>query len=121
MGKTILVIDDDAMNLKRAEFILKKAGYSVLTAVSGREGIAALKREAADLTLLDIEMPEMSGIQTLEQIRGDSAVCGSRVMALTASEDEETRRRMDELGAVGYVRKPFMPSVLQQQVEEALA
>ena len=120
MGKTILVIDDDAMNLKRAEFILMKDGYHVLTAVSGKEGIEMLKKGVADLTLLDVEMPEMNGIQTLEQIRGDDDICGSRVVALTASDDEETRRRMDELGAVGYIKKPFMPQVLQKQVEEAV-
>ncbi len=120
MGKTILVIDDDAMNLKRAEFILTKAGYGVLTAASGREGIERLKRGTADLTLLDIEMPGMNGIQTLEQIRGDASLCGSRVMALTASDDGEMRRRMEELGAVGYIKKPFMPPALQRQVEEAL-
>ena len=120
MGKTILVIDDDAMNLKRAEFILMKGGYNVLTAASGREGIEMLKRGVADLTLLDVEMPEMNGIQTLEQIRGDDDICESRVVALTASDDEETRRRMGELGAVGYIKKPFMPQVLQKQVEEAI-
>ncbi|MCM1302735.1 MAG: response regulator [Lachnospiraceae bacterium] len=121
MGKTILVIDDDAMNLKRAEFILSKAGYNVLTAASGEEGIAILEKGMADLTLLDIEMPVMNGIQTLRQIRESSAIRESRVMALTASDDEEVRRQMDELGAVGYIRKPFMPPVLQKQVEEALA
>ena len=120
MGRIILVIDDDAMNLKRAEFILTKGGYSVLTAASGAEGIEILKREAVDLTLLDIEMPEMDGIRTLEQIREDNAVCESRIMALTASDDEEKRRRMDELGAVGYIKKPFMRPVLQQQVEKIL-
>lgn len=104
MSKTILVIDDDAMNLKRAEFILTKGGYNVLTAASGKEGIEVLKKGGADLVLLDIEMPEMNGIRTLEQIRDDSAVCESRVMALTASEDEETRRKMDELGAVDILR-----------------
>ena len=114
MGKTILVIDDDAMNLKRAEFILTKAGYGVMTAASGREGIERLKRGT------DIEMPGMNGIQTLEQIRGDASLCGSRVMALTASDDGEMRRRMEELGAVGYIKKPFMPPALQRQVEEAL-
>ncbi|MCM1541753.1 MAG: response regulator [Blautia sp.] len=121
MGKTILVIDDDAMNLKRAEFILNKAGYNVLTAASGGEGIEILEKGAVNLTLLDIEMPVMNGIQTLKQIRENSAICGSRVMALTASDDEEMRRQMDELGAVGYIKKPFMPPVLQKQVEEALA
>lgn len=120
MGKTILVIDDDAMNLKRAEFILSKSGFRVLTAVSGKAGMEILKNETVDLTLLDIEMPEMNGFQTLEQIRADSAICKSKVMALSASDDGKTRQRMDALGAAGYIKKPFMPVILQQQVTEAL-
>lgn len=62
-----------------------------------------MKRGAADLTLLDIEMPGMNGIQTLEQIRGDASLCGSRVIALTASDDGEMHRRMEELGAAGFL------------------
>lgn len=120
MDKTILVIDDDAMNLKMAEFILSKAGYHVRKADSGRSGIEILKQEKIDLTLLDIEMPEMNGVETLQAIRKDEAVCESKVMVLTASIDEELRQTMDGLGAAGYIGKPFLPADLQAQVESVL-
>lgn len=120
MSKTILVIDDDAMNLRMAEFILSKVNYKVLKADSGRKGIEILKQEAVDLTLLDIEMPEMNGIETLELIRKDEMICESKVMVLAASINDEIKEKMDGLGAVGYVGKPFMPADLQTQVAEAL-
>lgn len=120
MSKTILVIDDDAMNLRMAEFILSKVNYKVLKADSGRKGIEILKQEAVDLTLLDIEMPEMNGIETLELIRKDETICESKVMVLAASINDEIKEKMDGLGAVGYVGKPFMPADLQTQVAEAL-
>lgn len=120
MGKTILVIDDDAMNLRMAEFILSKVNYKVLKADSGRKGIEILKQEAVDLTLLDIEMPEMNGIETLELIRKDETICESKVMVLAATISDEIKEKMDGFGAVGYVGKPFMPADLQIQVAEAL-
>lgn len=120
MDKTILVIDDDAMNLKMAEFILSKAGYHVRKANSGQSGIEILRQEKIDLTLLDIEMPEMNGVETLQKIRKDEAVCESKVMVLAASIDEELKEKMNELGAIGYIGKPFLPADLQAQVESAL-
>lgn len=120
MGKTVLVVDDDAMNLKMAEFILSKKAYQVLKAASGQEGLALLKQEPVDLVLLDIEMPGMSGIEVLEQIRKEEALSGVKVLALSASSDEETLNKMRELGSLGHVKKPFMPADLLEQVEAAL-
>lgn len=117
MEKTVLVIDDDAMNLKMAEFILSKKMYRVLKAASGQEGLALLRQEPVDLVLLDIEMPEMNGIEVLEQMRKEEALCQVRVIALSASSDEETLKKMQELGAAGHVKKPFMPADLLEQTE----
>ena len=121
MGKTVLVIDDDDMNLKMAEFILSKKMYGVLKAASGQEGLALLKQEPVDLVLLDIEMPKMNGIEVLQQIRKEETICQVKVIALSALDDEETFQKMQELGTAGYVKKPFMPANLLEQVEAALA
>lgn len=120
MGKTVLVIDDDAMNLKMAEFILSKKMYRVLKAVSGQEGLDLLGKEEVDLVLLDIEMPGMSGIEVMERIRQDEVFCRTKVIALTASSDEEKQKRMQELGVLGQVKKPFMPAELLAEAEAAI-
>lgn len=120
MEKTVLVIDDDAMNLKMAEFILSKKMYRVLKAASGQKGLALLRQEAVDLVLLDIEMPGMSGVEVLEQIREEEAIRQVSVIALSALSDEETLQKMQELGTAGHVKKPFMPADLLAQVEKVL-
>ncbi|MDE5820180.1 MAG: response regulator [Lachnospiraceae bacterium] len=120
MGKTILVIDDDAMNLRMAEFLLTKNDYTVRKADSGQKGIEILKTEAIDLTLLDIEMPVMNGIETLERIRADEEICRNKVAILTASISDELREKTDALGAVGYIKKPFMPAELQAKMEAVI-
>ena len=86
MQKRILVVDDDSMNLVRTKMILGKY-YDVLFAESGEEALDKLKKEKIDLVLLDIAMPKMSGIETLERMRKDSVE--TPVIFLTASGDEE--------------------------------
>ena len=69
MSKRILLVDDDAMNLRMAQVILKKTPYEILSASSGAECLRLLGEQPVDLVLLDIEMPDMNGIETLEKIR----------------------------------------------------
>lgn len=121
MGNRILVVDDNSMNLKMAEFILKKNNYVVIMAESGQECLELLDNEKIDLILLDIEMPQMSGIETLEKIRGKSGMKDKKVMFLTASaDDEETLREAKKLGVLQIISKPFVPDVLLEAVENAL-
>ena len=69
VGRTVLVVDDDVMNLRMIEMTLKRKEYEVIKADSGQAALARLQEKAVDLILLDVEMPGMSGIQTLESIR----------------------------------------------------
>ena len=88
--KTILVVDDEEMNLKMVEYILQQEGYEVVKAISGMSCLDYLKFNKPDLILLDVEMPVMSGIQTLEVIRGNEEYKNLPVMFLTASADTDT-------------------------------
>lgn len=120
MSRRILVVDDDAMNLRMAEFILKQKEYEVLKADSGMKCLDILKSGKVDLVLLDIEMPVMSGIETLEKIRADKEFAKLPVMFLSASADDDTLEEADKLGAVDYVKKPFMPQDLQARVAKVM-
>ncbi len=117
---TILVVDDDAMNLKMAEFILSKNGYGVNKVSSGEEAIDFLKGNVVDLILLDIEMPGMNGFDTLAEIKNIDSARSIPVMFLSASVDEADLNRANDMGAVGYVKKPFMPPVLLEQIGKVL-
>jgi len=114
MGMCILVIDDDAMNLRLAAYSLNQAHYDVLLASSGAEGIEKLKENKVDLILLDIEMPVMNGMETLRIIRQDNAHVP--VIFLTASGEKKDVMDALRLGAVDYVKKPFLPKDLLDRV-----
>jgi len=117
----VLVVDDDMMNLRMAEFILEQEGYSIVKADSGMECLNYLKDNRPDLILLDIEMPVMSGIKTLEVIRENPELDEIPVMFLTAAADVETVVEAGTLGVTDYIKKPFFPDELAKRVRNAIA
>lgn len=119
-SKLILVVDDDTMNLRMAEFILEREGYIVCKVESGMECLNYLKDNRPDLILLDIEMPIMSGIKTLEIIKENPELAKIPVMFLTAAADTETVMEASNLGVIDYVKKPFLPEELTVRVKWAV-
>lgn len=120
MRKKILVVDDDAMNLRMAEFILQKDGYEVCKVESGMECLIFLQKETPDLILLDVEMPVMNGIKTLEVIKDNDGMSDIPVIFLTASAEKSVITVAGQLGAAGYVTKPFLPQDLLERVKKLL-
>lgn len=116
----ILVVDDDEMNLKMAKFILEENGYIVITASSGMECLTILKSKSVDLILLDVEMPIMNGIKTLEHIRENKEFIQIPVMFLTADANEDTVIKAGKLDAAGYVKKPYMPQDFLERVKNVI-
>lgn len=117
MGKTILVVDDDAMNLRMAEMTLMKKGYDVKKADSGQAALALLQEESVDLILLDVEMPGMNGIETLDAIRERLGAEDMPVLFLSASEDMEQAVANGEYAVQGFVNKPILPQKLYERVD----
>ena len=117
MRKRILVVDDDAMNLKRTRMILEKH-YNVLLAESGREALSKKKSKKIDLILLDIAMPIMDGIETFKRMKDSSVEIP--VIFLTASGYEDDVKTAISLGAVNYLKKPFFPQELLKRVAMGL-
>lgn len=120
MAKKILIVDDDAMNLRMAEFILQQKNYEVHTVESGMECLLYLRDNKVDLILLDWEMPVMSGIKTLEIIRENKDMADTKVIFLTAFAEMDNVMEASKMGIVGYVTKPFLPQELLQRVEKVL-
>ncbi len=119
MGKCILVVDDDVINLRMAAHALDKNSYEVVLAGSGAEALEKLKEHQVDLVLLDIEMPEMNGIETFRRLQADHA--DMPVIFLTASGDKKDVMDAIQLGAADYIKKPFLPKDLLERVSKALA
>lgn len=120
MSDWILVVDDDTSNLKMAGYILGKAGMRVSCLKSGNNTVQFLKENRPDLILLDIHMPEMDGFETMLAIRENEAAADIPVIFLTADDDSNTEKRGLEVGAVDFIKKPFVPEVLLLRVRHTI-
>ncbi|PKO62007.1 MAG: response regulator [Betaproteobacteria bacterium HGW-Betaproteobacteria-18] len=103
----ILVVDDDATNLRLALTVLEQAGHEVLSADGGAEGVAAALAHAPDLVFMDIQMPGMDGIAALKCLRADPRTAALKVAALTALTMKGDRERLLAEGFDGYLEKPI--------------
>ena len=114
---SILVVDDDSDIRGLLRELLERAGYQVVEAANGRDGLRTLYSASPDLVLLDVSMPELDGWQTLERIRDVSEV---PVLMLTARTAELEKVRGLKAGADDYVAKPFGRQELLARVEAHL-
>jgi CheY-like chemotaxis protein len=119
--KTILITDDEESIRHLVKDLLKHEGYAVLTAASGKEALATLKKKKVDLVLLDFFMPEMSGREVAEQIRADAATRKTKIAFLTVAEfGKSGMDRLKALGSIDYIRKPFDNNDLIKRVKKIL-
>ena len=121
MKKRILVVDDDKTNLLLAELIFIEKEYEIYKAKTGVEAISILKQQPIDLILLDVMMPMMDVMKTLQMIRNNRELASIPVMFLTAAADTDTVVEACRLEVIDYVKKPFIPSDLLYRVERAFA
>jgi CheY-like chemotaxis protein len=106
---TVLHVDDDPVNLRVVEEILTAFGHRAVKAVSGPEALEQVSRQAFDVVLMDIHMPEMSGIEVLKRMREDTGPANATpVIALTADILSREPAEYMALGFSGFVPKPVM-------------
>ena len=118
----IIVVDDDPIILKSAWNTLSTAGFAVVVQKSGRALLEYAKDHAApNLILMDINMPEMDGFEVIMELKaGELAWRDTPVIFLTANEDEDAETKGLSLGAMDFIRKPFVASVLVLRVQHAV-
>jgi phosphate regulon transcriptional regulator PhoB len=120
MQHKILVVDDEPDVVELVEFNLKAAGFEVITANDGSEALARARNDAPHLILLDVMLPEMSGMEVCKILRKEPATAGIPIIMLTAKAAEIDRVLGLELGADDYVTKPFSPRELVLRVKALL-
>lgn len=117
--KRILVVDDSIINLKVVETVLKK-DYELKMVQSGEDGLLYLKDHVVDLVLLDIMMPGLDGYETFERIKLLENNKNVSVIFLTADSDADSEVKGLGMGAVDFIRKPFVPAVMLNRVDRIL-
>ena len=112
----VLVVDDQQANVRMVGALLARAGYAVLPALSGAEGLELARTQKPDVVLLDMKMPGMDGFEVLRQMRTDVATRDLPVIFLTADNDRENLIRAFAAGAIDYITKPFVAEELLARV-----
>ncbi len=120
MNSKILVIDDEMMLREMLKDIFSIAGYDVVTAENGKEGLQKIEEEMPDFVILDGSMPVMDGFETLKEIRKNPRFVNLPVVMFTALSGEAEQIKGLNLGADDYITKPFKTSVLLSKVKNIL-
>jgi len=119
--KTILTIDDSRTMRDMLMLALSGAGYRVIQAVDGVDGLETLSAEGADIVITDINMPRLDGFGFIEGMRADPANRSIPVLVLTTESDAAKKQRARDAGATGWIVKPFDPVKLIEAVRRVAA
>ena len=120
MSTRILVVEDHEDNRRIVRELLTSAGFEMIEAVNGEEGVAMAERHRPDLILMDIQLPELDGYGATRRIKADPALRTIPIIAVTSyalSGDDENAH---EAGCAAYVTKPFSPRQLLAKIRESL-
>lgn len=117
----VLVVDDDPVILELLRLNFEMEGFEVVSACDGRAGFDRAVTEAPDLVISDIMMPNVDGLEMLQQLRADPGTAELPVVLLSAKAQHNEVQRGLDLGADDYVTKPFDPLELLDRVNALLA
>jgi two-component system chemotaxis response regulator CheY len=120
MTKRILTIDDSKTIRDMLKFTLVDAGFEVLQAVDGQDGVEVFAKEPVDLVITDINMPKMDGYGVIRHIRGKSGNKSTPILVLTTESEVEKRNIAREAGATGWMVKPFDPEQMVATINKVV-
>jgi CheY-like chemotaxis protein len=106
-NKTILLVEDDFMNMKLAQHVLESQGYNVVKATTGQEALQQLKASTPDLILMDVQLPDIDGMTLVRIIRAKDTTRETNILALTAYAMKGDREKILETGCNDYISKPI--------------
>jgi two-component system cell cycle response regulator DivK len=121
VGQKILVVEDNELNLKLFCDLLRAHGYEAEPVRDGREAVERARAFGPDLIVMDIQMPHVSGLDLIEQLKEDAELCRTPIMAVTAYAAKGDEERIRAAGAEGYVSKPISVMRFVEAVQTLLA
>jgi two-component system chemotaxis response regulator CheY len=118
--KTVLSVDDSASVRQMVKLTLTAAGYDVVQANDGAEGLAKARDKAVDMVLTDVNMPVMNGLALIRELRQLPSYKGVPIIFLTTESDDSMKREAKAAGATGWITKPFQQEQLIAVVKKVL-
>lgn len=116
MSKTALIVDDSTTMRRMVGLTLREAGFEVVEAGNGEEGLGRLSAAAIDIIVTDVHMPVMDGLTMVQGVRQRPDHRFTPILILTTERSDEMKRRGKEAGASGWIVKPFNPRQLHEVV-----
>ncbi len=120
MAKTILAVDDSASIRQMVSFTLKSAGYEVVEAVDGQDGLDKAKSRSINLVLTDQNMPRMDGLTLIRNLRALPQYASTPILMLTTESSDAMKSQGRAAGATGWLVKPFDPQKLIEVVRKVI-
>ncbi|MBW1797087.1 MAG: response regulator [Deltaproteobacteria bacterium] len=123
MAFNVLIVDDSSSMRAIIKKIIKVSGFSVgefLVAADGKEALKVLKDEWVDIVLTDINMPNMNGMELIAEMKKDELMRSIPVVMVTTEGSEKKRQEAMDLGASGYVKKPFLPEDIKRTLSSIM-
>lgn len=118
--KKILMVEDNEKNLYLMNFILTKGGYEVVQAKTGEKGVAMAIKEKPDLILMDIQLPDINGLEATKRIRASKVDGNIPIIAITSFAMAGDKEKMIKGGCNGYIEKPINPDTFVGEIEKFL-
>ena len=120
MAKKVLVVEDNELNMKLFNDLLQAHGYNTLQAKDGRVVIKMTRKNRPDLILMDIQLPEISGLEIIKMLKADDDLCSIPVVAVTAFAMKGDEQKIRSGGCDGYIAKPISVASFLQTVSRFL-
>lgn len=114
--KRVLVVEDNEQNMYLISFILTNNGYEVIEATTGVEGVELAKKETPDLILMDIQLPDIDGLEATKRIREAEAGREVPIIAITSHAMSGDREKVLNGGCTGYIEKPINPETFLSEI-----
>ena len=119
-AKTVLIVEDNELNMKLFNDLLEAHGYRVLQTRDGLSALEIVRQHMPDLIIMDIQLPHVTGLELIQQLKADAALAAIPIMAVTAYAGREDEERIRAAGADAYVSKPISVVRFLEQVNALL-
>ena len=120
MPKTILIVEDDDLSMKLATDLLHAHGYDTLHSVDGKDTLQLAREQHPDLIIMDIQLPEISGVEHTKMLKADDALRDIPVLAMTAFALKDDEEKIRAVGCDGYIAKPISVPNFLETVEKLI-